>query len=404
MNSGNKSIRLCHCNIIIDDDILTDANLEISNGKILSINKSGSNYPKNNCLEIDLNGYYIVPGFVDIHCHGGNGYDFMDGTQEAFDEISRFYAQEGITSVIATSMTADFCEISKFIKSYMDAKNKTFDGAEILGIHLEGPYLSKEMSGAQDRKYLKDKIDYNLISVLNLSNDILRMSLAPELPEAKKLVTELRKRNIIASIGHTAADYDIFNLAVSWGCSHVTHLYSGMKGVFYKDSFRKAGVVEAALLDDNITVELIADGKHLPSAIIELVYKIKGSRRIAIVSDAMRATGTCLHRSILGSIGKGKEVIIEDGVAKSLNGKSLAGSVTPLSKMVKFLYDNTSIPLIDIVRMVTATPADIMGLNDRGRIRKGLKADITILDKDMNVSMVIVGGRIVKNNIIFGYI
>ena len=153
MNSGNKSIRLCHCNIIIDDDILTDANLEISNGKILSINKSGSNYPKNNCLEIDLNGYYIVPGFVDIHCHGGNGYDFMDGTQEAFDEISRFYAQEGITSVIATSMTADFCEISKFIKSYMDAKNKTFDGAEIgistQKLHARGPMGLKELTSTK---------------------------------------------------------------------------------------------------------------------------------------------------------------------------------------------------------------------------------------------------------------
>lgn len=397
LNRGDERIRLCHGNIIIDDVILTDANLDVFNGKILSIDKSGSNCKKNTCLEIDLNGYYIVPGFIDIHCHGGNGYDFMDGTQEAFNEISKFYAQEGTTSIIATSMSADFCEISKFIKAYIDAKNKIFDGAEILGLHLEGPYLSKEMSGAQDREYLKDKIDYNLTAVLNLSKDILRMSLAPELPEAKKLVIDLRRRNIIASIGHTAADYDMFNRAVSWGCSHVTHLYSGMRGVFYKDGFRRAGVVEAALLDDSITVELIADGKHLPSAIVELVYKIKGSSRIAIVSDAMRATGTCLSRSILGSIEKGKEVIIEDGVAKSLNRESLAGSITPLSKMVKYLYDNTSIPLIDIVRMVTATPADIMGLNDRGRIRKGLKADITILDKNMNVSMVIVGGRIVKN-------
>ncbi len=399
MEVRESGIKLCHGNIILEEMILENAELTISDGRITSIheNSNKNNSENGDYTEIDLQDHYIAPGFIDIHCHGGAGYDFMDGTPEAFHEISKFYAQEGVTSLVATSMTAESCEIYRFIKAYGEIKSKLVDGAEILGLHLEGPYLSDEMSGAQDCTYLKKIKESDYTDMLNMSKDILRMSVAPELPGAEKLIKELRQRNIVASIAHTTADFDIFNRAVSWGCSHVTHLYSGMKGIFYENGLRKAGAVEAALLNDNVTVELIADGRHLPSAIIELVYKIKGPGRISIVSDAMRATGTKRNESILGSVQKGSKVIIEGGVAKRLDKKSLAGSITPLNRMVKYLYENTSIPLLDIVKMVSATPSDIMRLNGRGRIRKCSRADITVLDKDLNVSMVIIGGKIAKN-------
>lgn len=385
-------------NVILENEIKVHQDVIIENEKIIEISDScTSNRSKN---DIDCTDMYISPGLIDIHCHGGNGYDFMDGTVEAFDGISKYYGQNGITTIVATSMTDDLSLIKRFISTFEGFRHipENDQGAEIIGLHLEGPYLSNEMSGAQQCDYLRSINENEYSDLIELSDKILRVSVAPELEGAYDFIRYLCSRNIVASFAHSGADSSIFKKTSSCGCKHVTHLYSGMRSVFFKDCFRQCGAVEAALMDDSVSVEIIADGRHLPYDIIEYVHKVKGADLVSLISDAMRVTGTANKSGILGSLENGSEVFIEDGVAKNLTKGCLAGSVTPICHMVKNLYYNTNIPLYDIIKMASLSPAKVMNLNDRGVIKEGYMADITIFDKKLNVVYTIKNGHMIKND------
>ena len=391
-----KRIKITNGIIITPDHLINDGVVVIEDGIISYI--GNGNIGMDDCLEIEAGGRYIAPGFVDIHCHGGAGYDFMDGTQEAFLRIAEFHAQHGTTRLFPTSMTSSEIELKRFLSAYNNSKGHNIRGADMVGLHLEGPYLSLEKSGAQNQKYIQIPYSDNYMKILNWSNDISRWSIAPELPGAYQLAQVLSQQHILLSIAHTNIDFDDACQAVSHGFTHVTHLYSGMNSVMYVDGIRKAGAVEAALYLDGMTVEIIADGIHLPAGLIELIYKIKGADRIAIITDAMRATGTHDKESVLGSKENGQRVVIENGVAKRMDRRSLAGSISSFDQLVRFLYQSTTIPLTDIIKMASLTPANILGLRRSGCLKEGNKADVILFDENISVQFVMIGGVIVKDN------
>ncbi|MGI6704744.1 MAG: N-acetylglucosamine-6-phosphate deacetylase [Clostridia bacterium] len=344
---------------------------------------------------IDVEGRYIAPGFVDIHCHGGGGHDFMDGSAQAVLEGTRAHMAHGTTSILPTTVASTREEIYGVLQSYEEARKQSGDGPDLLGIHLEGPYFSMEQRGAQDPKYIRNPDPEEYLDILGMSKHIQRWTVAPELEGALEMGLELQKRHILPSIGHSNATYEQVLEAFEWGYTHVTHLYSGMSMVRRINAYRYAGVVESAYLLDDMTVEIIADGKHLPASLLKLIYKIKGADRICLVTDSMRAAGLPEGESVLGSLKKGERVIVEDGVAKLPDRTAFAGSVATADRLVRTMVELADVPLTEAVRMMTYTPARVIGEERRkGSLAAGKDGDVVVFDEGIQIRMVIVKGDI----------
>ena len=353
---------------------------------------------------VDVGGRVIAPGFIDIHLHGGGGADLMDGDPEAALTIARAHAKGGSTAIVPSTLTSSMADLYQALDNIRFAKERMagepgFDGARLLGVHLEGPYFSMEFKGAQDPRYLKNPLPEEYRRILDYSRDIIRVSVAPELPGALELGRELRQRGILPSVGHTSATYDELLLAMEAGYKHVTHLYSAMSGVKRINAYRVAGVIEGALLRDDLTAEIIADGRHLPASLIRLAYKSKGADRLALVTDAMRAAGMPEGEYILGSLKDGQKVVVEGGVALLLDRSAFAASVATMNLLVRNAVALGRVPLPEAVRMASATPARIIGVDrTKGRLDAGLDADVVVFDEgDVTVRMTIVEGRVVYN-------
>lgn len=349
---------------------------------------------------IEGNGeYYLSPGFIDIHVHGGGGFDFMDADPNEYNAIAKHHAKYGTTSFFPTTTAASREELTDSIKAYDIAKTKK-GGAKMLGMHLEGPYLAKSQKGAMDEKYIRDPISEEYEELCNLSDEIKRITAAPELPGSYELGNYLYKRGIIPSVGHTdAVCEEIINAYNKGNFRLMTHLYSAMSMTRRIGINRYAGAVEAAYLLDGMYVEIIADGIHLPKELLQLIYKIKGSDRIALITDAMRGSGMQSGKSIIGSRKNGQEVLIEDGVAKLLDKTAFAGSIATTNKLVKTIMEKADVPFIEAIKMMTETPAKIMYVfNDRGSLESGKYADIVVIDEDINVKLTMIEGDIVYSN------
>jgi N-acetylglucosamine-6-phosphate deacetylase len=347
---------------------------------------------------IDVQGKYISPGFIDIHTHGGGGYDFMDGTVEAIQEAAKAHMQHGTTSIVPTTLTSTLEALLNTLDNFSEAKKSLKDGPNILGLHLEGPYFSMEQKGAQDPRYIKNPDKEEYLKILDYSQDIIRWTIAPELNGAIEMGNELRARGILCSIGHSNAVYEDVLNAFENGYTHVTHLYSGMSTVRRINAFRCAGVVESAYLIDEMTVEIIADGIHLPQSLLKLIYKIKGPDHICLITDSMRAAGMPEGEYILGSVKDGQKVIVEDGVAKLMDKTAFAGSVATTDRLIKTMISVAGVPLWQAVKMITMTPAKVMGIDDKkGSLTPYKDADIVVFDGDINVSLVMVAGKVRVN-------
>jgi len=356
--------------------------------------------------EIDVSGLYVAPGFIDIHVHGGGGHDVMEGSVEALAAIAQTHAQGGTTNWLATTLTAPMDQIEKALQAIEKAMEIPPVGAKLLGAHLEGPYFHPEQAGAQNPMYLKPPESGEYKGLLDKFSCIKRVSAAPELPGALELGQELRRRGILAAIGHSNATYQQVLKAIEAGFSHVTHIYSGMSSVRRVQAYRFAGVLEAALLLDQLTTEMIADGHHLPPSLMSLVIKAKGTERVCVVTDAIAAAGLGPGRYQLG----GLEVVVEDKVpeeyeiqfgkgnfvAKLMDRSAFAGSVALMNMLVRNLVNFVGLPIIEAVKMATLIPARILGIShERGLLAPGMKADIVVFDENFNVHMTIVEGRIV---------
>ena len=384
--------------LIFPDEVRGGLNLvcDKQTGKILSIVADSCLTVESSDEVIDAAGRYVSPGFVDIHVHGGGGYDFMDGTVEAFLGVSRMHATHGTTSMVPTTVTCSDDELFRVFDIFGQAASRNVDGAQMLGLHLEGPFFSAARSGAQDPAYLKNPVPENYMKFLDATDNILRWSVAPELEGAMEFGDELSKRGILAAVAHSDAVYETVEESLHHGYTHVTHLYCAMSSIVRKNAFRYAGMIEAAYLLDDMTVEIIADGVHLPKPLLQYAYKFKGPDKTALCTDSMRAAGMPDGEYILGSLSKGQEVIVEDGVAKLPDRSAFAGSVATTDRLVRTMVRIAEVPLVDAVKMMTLTPSRIMRIDDRkGAIIPGRDADIVIFNDNIDIACTIRGAKVI---------
>lgn len=385
-------LRIYNGEIITPDTNIGTGTVLAEDGKIIAVEKGL--IEAEDCEDVDAEGGYIMPGFIDIHTHGAGNHDFMDCTAEACIGIAVEHARHGTTLLFPTTLASDNDELFRFLEVYENVKDQT-EGAAFGGLHLEGPYFSYAYRGAQDPKYLKNPSPEDYMPVLESGADIRRWSIAPELPGALDLGRLLCKRGILPSIAHTDALYEDTVKAYEAGYSLITHFYSCMNGVTRRNAFRYAGCIEAGYLIDDMNLEIIGDGIHVPEPLLKLVLKCKPADKIVLCTDSMRGAGMPEgSKSILGSLEKGQEVLIEDGVAKMPDRTCFAGSVATTDRLVRTMHFIGGASLPDSVRMLTANPARLMGFGStKGRIRTGYDADIVICDKKINVKRTYVKGR-----------
>lgn len=344
---------------------------------------------------IDAKGGYISPGFIDIHSHGGGGYDFLDKEEHVFDTIAKTHSRHGTTMIFPTLTSSRFDVLKKSIQKFEKREAKG-DGARTPGLHLEGPYFAMEQKGAQDPRYVRNPDKNEYMEILDMSKRIARWSLAPELPGALEFGRILTKRGIVAAIGHSNATYEQVLAAYENGFNLVTHLYSCCSMVRRIDAYRVAGVVESSFLIDGMNVEIIADGHHLPVSLLKLILKNKDISRIALVTDSIRAAGENATHTVVGDRETGLKAIVEGGVAKLPDRTAFAGSVATADKLVQTMVNKAGVRLVEAIEMMTATPAKIMGVYEKaGSLTPGKYGDLAIFDENLNIKMTMVGGKIV---------
>ncbi len=389
-----QQLKVYNGKIITPSRIISHGTVLITDGKITAISEGNIDTP--GVDEIDAGGKYISPGFIDIHVHGGGGHDFMDNTVEAFLAIANTHARYGTTAMLPTTLTSSKEDLLETLRIYDIADKQNTQGAEFIGMHLEGPYFAVNQCGAQDPRYIRDPDPEEYKEILAGTKAIKRWSAAPELKGAIEFGKYVTSKGVLAAIAHTDAIYEEVLEAFENGYTLATHLYSGMSGVTRRNAFRYAGVIESAYLIDDMDVEIIADGIHLPAPLLKLVYKIKGPAKIALITDAMRAAAMPPGESILGSLKNGLKVIVEDDVAKLPDRSAFAGSIATSNRLVRTMMVIADIHLLEAIQMAANTPAVIMKIDDKkGSLVTGKDADIVIFDDDINIEMTIVKGKIV---------
>ena len=377
---------------IINGKILTpqgwlkDGSVLISDNKILEV--TNCDLAVVGATLIDAKGMYIVPGGVEIHVHGGGGRDFMEGTEEAFRAAVAAHMQHGTTSIFPTLSSSTIPMIREAAAT--TEKLMAEKDSPVLGLHLEGHYFNMKMAGGQLPENTKNPDPEEYIPLLEETHCIKRWDAAPELPGAMQFGKYVTSKGVLASVGHTQAEYEDIQTAYEAGYTHATHFYNAMPGFHKRREYKYEGTVESVYLTDGMTVEVIADGIHLPATILKLVYKLKGVENTCLVTDALAYAAYEGHEPI------DPRYIIEDGVCKMADHSALAGSLATMDVLVRTMVKKANIPLEDAVRMASETPARLIGVSDRkGALAKGLDADIVILDKELNVRCVWSMGKIV---------
>ena len=384
-----------NASLILKDEIIK-ANLLVQNGRIAQI---GSNLQDSE--ELDLEGKYLAPGFVDIHNHGGYGYDYMDNTVEAFENILRFHSDNGITSAVASTVTAPQETIEKTLSVAREVVGKKGAHAKLLGVHLEGPYLSFQNKGAHAPAYLRVPAQDDYTYILENADVIKHITISPELEGSVELTKKLVEKGIVVSLGHDNAILPELLPVVEAGASNLTHIYCAMSMVVMKNNKRYVGLREYGLIDDNLTAEVIADNHHITPELLKMIYKCKGADGMCLISDCLRAGGMKADGTLY-SLGKkddptSQQFKVADGVAVLADGKTYAGSIQPISQMLKNIVFDGGVPLVEAVRTVSLTPARIVKADKEiGSIEVGKCADFCVLDKDLRVEQTIIDGKIIK--------
>lgn len=379
--------------VITPEREIDDGVVIVRGEKIIDVGKCGEVEEPLNTRIIDADSGYITPGLIDIHVNGANGADVSKVDSDTFSTMGNFFAKYGVTSYVGTTITGapeDIIKSLQFAREYL--KENKFDGAELLGIHMEGPYISPEQSGAHPKKFLALPKPDHYRQFLEYSDVLLKMTIAPELEGAEQLVKDLRKRNIVVSAGHTNGIYSEMKDAIDAGVNHSTHFFCNMSH-FRRDNLKRvAGVVETLLYDDSVTGALIGDGWHVGPQLMKLLIKVKGIDRVCFVTDAMPAVGLPDGIHKIGEV----EAVVENGIARLKDNTAYAGSVTTMDVCVRNGIDQVGLSLVDAIRMSSLTPAMIIGVDNRkGSLEKGKEADITIFDRDIKVKRTIGRGKVI---------
>jgi N-acetylglucosamine-6-phosphate deacetylase len=370
---------------LICDDELKLGSIFIRNGQIVSVNKDDDSFDYVADSEIDGNGNYLIPGMIDVHIHGADGFDMMDGTAQSVEAVSKACARTGCTSFLATSVSSSLEDLLTMISSVSQLVGKE-PGAQIAGIHIEGPYLNVKRKGMQNERYLRHPNLEEMKFILRKSDSLIRMvTLAPELPGGLEMISFLKNQGIIAAIAHSDATYEEALEAFRIGASHVTHCCNGMRPIHHRDP----GLVLAAFEEDHVSVQAIVDGIHLHPAMVRLLYREKGTDKMVLITDALQAMGMGDGTYLFG----GHEVKVSQGVATLVDGTLASSTVTMNLALAKTVQ--SGIPLRDAVVMATQTPADLLGLSNKGRIAPGADADLVLMNEEFEVIWTIVDGKIV---------
>ena len=388
-----QRLKINNGKVIVPSGKIQNGSLLVDDGKIVAISDRDEDFP--GAVVINAEGQYVSPGFVDIHVHGGAGHDFMDGTVEAFLSIATLHARHGTTAMLPTSLSASREELDATLDAYERAVEINNRGASFIGMHLEGPYFAMAQRGAQDPRYIRDPDPGEYEEIVKRAPFIKRWSAAPELTGALAFGDFMRAHDVLPAAAHTDAIYEDVVKAFDHGFTLATHLYSGMSGVTRRNAFRYAGMIESAFIIDDMDVEIIADGVHLPAPFLKLIMKIKGPSRIALITDAMRAAGLPPGPSMLGSRLHGLPVIVEDDVAKLPDRSSFAGSVATADRLVRTMINQAGVSLTDAITMMTSTPARIMRVHSKGALKPGMDADVVLFNNEIRIDKTIVGGRII---------
>lgn len=339
---------------------------------------------------IDGEGCYAIPGLIDIHFHGCKGYDFCDGTQEAIAEIAKYEASIGVTSIVPATMTLSIEELNHILAVAASYKKTTSQeqslGADLLGINMEGPFISSEKKGAQDENYIISFNSEICDQFLEASEGLVKfIGIAPERNTEALQIIKNMKNKVNISLAHTNADYDTAKMAFDAGANHAVHLYNAMPAFTH----RKPGVVGAVVDSPHVTAELICDGVHVHPSVVRATFRMLGEDRIILISDSMRATGMPDGQYLLG----GLKVDVKGNCATLASNGALAGSATNLMDCMRTVVKKMDIPLETAVACATINPARAIGASkDYGSITPGKKANLVLLDQDLNVKMVIKDG------------
>ncbi len=379
---------------IINGQILTpqgwlkDGSVLINDGKILEI--TNSDLAVIGATVIDAKGMFIVPGFVSMHCHGGGGHDFTEGTTEAFKEAAAAHLKHGSTTIFPTLSSTTFENI-RLAAATCDQLMAEDADTTIMGLHIEGPYLNENMAGTQWKEFLKNPDPEEYKALVESTKCIKRWDISPELPGAHDFARYMTSKGILTAITHTEAEYQEIKDAFAAGFTHAAHFYNAMPGFHKRREYKYEGTVESVYLMDDMSVEVIADGVHLPATILKLVYKVKGVEKTCLVTDSLKFAG------YTGETINDPNYVIENGVCKWADRQTLAGSIATADVLVQTMVKKAGIPLEDAVRMASETPARLTGIADsKGTLEKGKDADIVILDNDVNVRCVFTKGKEVE--------
>jgi N-acetylglucosamine-6-phosphate deacetylase len=382
--------------VVLEDSLLADGLVEVAAGRIRLVAEAHQAKTLD-ARKVDLNGGYLVPGFVDVHVHGGAGHDFMDGTEEAFRAICQAHARHGTTSLLPTTTVARHDQHLAFLRVTSALKDKPTGGARILGAHFYGPYFAREARGCHPEGPVRPPRPEEYEQYL-ASGCITRATVAPELPGAEAFVSACQARGIGCNAGHSYATFSEMEAARGWGVSHVDHLFCAMsdRARLRQDQTypMRGGVLEATLFFDDLTTEVIADGKHLTAELLKLAYKIKGPDRLALVTDCNRALDMPDGNYLFGPRDGGEPIIRQDGVGVMPDGTALASGVVGMDHGVRTFLTLTGTPLVETIRMASLTPARIAGRADElGSIAVGKRADLVVLNRDLHVREVYIGGE-----------
>ena len=380
---------------------------QIYNGKILTPEgwlKNGSILVEDNKIvevlnidlpivgaeRVDANGGSIVPGGVEQHCHGGGGRDFMEGTEEAFRIAVDAHMQHGTTSIFPTLSSSTMPMIYSAVETVEKLIKEP--NSPVLGLHLEGHYLNPMFAGGQMMENIKNPDPEEYIPLLNSTNVVKRWSTAPELPGTEDFAKYCQRHGVLNALAHTKANYHEVLQGFHWGFTHANHLFNAMRGFHKNGEFKHEGTVESVLDIEGITVEMIADGIHVPPVMLHMVYSIKGVERTTLITDALAVAASQSTTAF------DPRVIIEDGVCKLKDRSALAGSIATMDRLIRTAVQQARIPMEDACRMVSETPAKIMHVYDRkGSLQKGKDADIVIYNDKIEPTYVMAMGKVVRD-------
>lgn len=339
---------------------------------------------------IDAKGCYVVPGGIDLHTHGGGGRDFIEGTEDAFRAAVNAHMKHGTTTIYPTLSSSTIPSIEAACQ--VCQKLMAEENSPVLGLHIEGSYINPKQAGAQNPVLIKAPLPDEYETLLNKYSCIKRWDVAPELQGSVEFITECRKHGVLTALTCTCATYEDVVAAHDAGLSHAAHFYNAMPVVYKEHEFKVPGTVESVYALQDMTVEVIADGIHVPPVMLNVVYQIKGVEKTALITDSLA------YAASEGNVSSEPSVILEDGVCKLADHSALAGSIATMDVLIRTCIHRAEIPMVDVFRMVSETPAKIMGIFDRkGSIEEGKDADIMMFDDDIDLTYVMQMGNEVTN-------